>query len=179
MIKVQSRMNIRPATEADLPGILEIHNDAIRRLDAIWTEAEETLEDRRIWLRARQNDGFGVFVAEDGGEILGHGSYGTYRARSGYNRTVEHSIYLRDDAQGKGIGKALMEAIIADAKAKGFHLMVAVIDSKNTGSVAFHERFGFVNMGTLPQAGHKFGRWLDQVNMYLILNDDSAPRTHN
>ena len=168
-------MNIRPATQADLPGVLDIHNDAIRRLDAIWTEAEETLEDRRAWLDDRQAQGFAVLVAEEGGAILGYASYGTYRSRSGYSQTVEHSIYLRDEAQGKGIGKALMEAIIADAKAKGFHLMVAVIDAKNTGSVAFHERFGFINMGTLPQAGHKFGRWLDQVNMYLLLNDDPAP----
>lgn len=169
-------MIIRLATEADLPGILEIHNDAIRRLDAIWTEREETLEDRRAWLRDREKGGFAVYVAEEDGVILGHASYGTYRARSGYSQTVEHSIYLRDEAQGKGVGKALMQAIIDDAKARGFHLMVAVIDAKNTGSIAFHEKFGFVSMGVLPQAGHKFGRWLDQVNMYLKLNDNPPPR---
>lgn len=168
-------MNIRPATEADLPGILEIHNGAIRRLDAIWTDTEETLEDRRAWLLDRQGNGFAVLVAEEDGAILGYASYGTYRARSGYNKTVEHSIYLRDDVQGKGVGKALMAALIDDAKAKGFHLMVAIIEAKNLGSIAFHERFGFEVLGRLPQAGHKFGRWLDQVNMYLLLNDDPAP----
>lgn len=168
-------MNIRPATQADLPAILEIHNDAIRRLDAIWTETEETLEDRRAWLKERQEKGFGVFVAEEAGKVLGHAGYGAYRPRSGYDRTIEHSIYLREEAQGRGVGKALMDAVIADARAKGFHLMVAVVDAKNTGSIAFHERLGFVHMGTLPQAGHKFGRWLDQVNMYLIVNDDPAP----
>lgn len=168
-------MNIRPATKADLPQILEIHNHAIRNLDAIWTEAEETLSDREAWLDDRNANGFCVLVAEQDGRILGHASYGTYRSRSGYSKTVEHSIYLREDAQGKGVGKALMAALIEDAKAKGFHLMIAVIDAKNTGSVKFHEHFGFEMIGTIPQAGHKHGRWLDQVNMYLLLNDDPAP----
>lgn len=168
-------MLIRPATEADLPQILDIHNHAIRTLDAIWTEAEETLEDRRAWLIDRQKDGFAVLVAVEGEAVLGMASYGTYRSRSGYRKTVEHSIYLRDPEQGKGVGTALMEALIADAKTKGFHLMVAVIDAKNTGSIRFHERFGFVQAGALPQAGFKHGKWLDQVNMALLLNDDPAP----
>lgn len=168
-------MNVRPATEGDLPQILDIHNDAIRRLDAIWTEAEETLADRQAWLNDRTANGFAVLVAEEDGKILGHASYGTYRSRSGYRKTVEHSVYLRDEAQGRGVGKALMEALIADAKAKGFHLMVAVIDAKNQSSIAFHERLGFEMAGRLPQAGFKHGRWLDQVNMVLLLNEDPAP----
>lgn len=168
-------MNIRAAREADLPQILEIHNHAIRNLDAIWTETEETLADRAAWLADRNANGFSVFVAEDDGVIVGHASYGTYRGRSGYNKTVEHSIYLREEAQGKGAGKALMAAMIEDARAKGFHLMVAVIDAKNVNSIKFHTRFGFEMAGMLPQAGFKHGRWLDQVNMFLLLNDDPAP----
>lgn len=168
-------MQIRPATEADLPQILDIHNDAIRRLDAIWSEAEETLADREAWLDDRNANGFAVFVAEEDGRILGHASYGTYRSRSGYRKTIEHSIYLRDEAQGRGVGKALMRALIDDAKAKGFHLMVAVIDAKNEASIRFHTRHGFEMLGVLPQSGFKHGRWLDQVNMYLLLNDDPAP----
>ena len=116
-----------------------------------------------------------MFVAEEGGQGAGHAGYGAYRPRSGYDRTVEHSIYLRDEAQGRGVGKAADGCGHRRCGAEGFHVMVAVVDAKNTGSIAFHERLGFVHMGTLPQAGHKFGRWLDQVNMYLILNDDPAP----
>lgn len=168
-------MNVRPATEDDLTQILDIHNDAIRRLDAIWSEAEETLADRQAWLDDRNANGFAVLVAEKDGNILGHASYGTYRSRSGYRKTVEHSVYLRDEAQGRGVGKALMEALIDDARRKGFHLMVAVIDAKNEGSIAFHQRMGFEMAGRLPQAGFKHGRWLDQVNMVLLLNDDPAP----
>lgn len=168
-------MNIRSATQADLPQLLDIHNDAIRNLDAIWTEAEETLADRKVWLEDRAANDFPVLVAQEAGRILGHASYGTYRSRPGYRKTIEHSIYLRDEAQGRGVGKALMTALIEDAKAKHFHLMIAVIDAKNQGSIKFHERFGFQIAGHLPQAGFKHGRWLDQVNMVLLLNDDPAP----
>lgn len=168
-------MNIRPATRADLPQILEIQNDAIRRLDAIWTEVEETLDDRRAWLDERVAKGFAVLVAEEAGHILGHASYGAYRSRPGYRKTIEHSIYLRAEAQGRGAGKLLMKALIEDARARGFHLMVAVIDAKNESSIRFHERFGFTLAGHLPQAGFKHGRWLDQVIMALLLNDDPAP----
>ncbi|WP_417583236.1 GNAT family N-acetyltransferase [Pelagibacterium sp.] len=168
-------MKIRPATDADLPDILDIHNDAIRRLDAIWSEDEETLADRKVWLDERNANGYAVLVAEDAGRILGYGSYGSYRSRAGYRKTIEHSIYLRDEAQGRGAGTGLMRALIAEAKARGFHLMVGVIDSKNETSIRFHARLGFEMLGVLPQAGFKHGRWLDQVNMYLILNDDSAP----
>lgn len=168
-------MLIRPAQDDDLPQILEIHNHAVRTLDAIWTEAEETLADRRAWLNDRRDNGFTVLVAAEGEAVLGIASYGTYRARAGYRKTIEHSIYLRGEAQGRGVGTALMDALIADAKAKGFHLMVAVIDARNTGSITFHERFGFELAGTLPQAGFKHGHWLDQVNMVLLLNGDPAP----
>lgn len=168
-------MTIRPATDDDLAAILDIHNDCVRRLDAIWTEIEDTLADRQAWLDDRIGGGFAVLVAEEEGRILGHASYGPYRARSGYRKTVEHSIYLRDEAQGRGVGKALMAALVEDARAKGFHLMIAVIDAGNQGSIAFHERFGFQMAGRLPQAGFKHGRWLDQVNMVLLLNDDPAP----
>lgn len=168
-------MDIRPATREDLPEILEIHNHAIRTLDAIWTEAEESLEDRAAWLSDREAGGFAVLVAAEERRVLGYASYGTYRARSGYRKTVEHSIYLREGTQGRGVGTALMAALIADARARGFHLMVGVIDANNEGSIAFHERFGFQIAGRLPQAGCKHGRWLDQVNMYLILGDDPAP----
>lgn len=167
---------IRPAQQADLPQLLELHNDAVRRLDAIWTETEEALEERRSWLRAREADGFPVLVAVEGDRtVLGYASYGTYRARTGYRLTVEHSIYLWPHAQGRGVGKALMAALIADAREKGFHVMVGVIDAKNTDSIAFHERFGFVYAGHLKQVGFKHGHWLDQVNMVLQLNEDPAP----
>ncbi|RDE09405.1 GNAT family N-acetyltransferase [Pelagibacterium lacus] len=166
-------MIVRPATPADLPAILAIHNHAVRHLDAIWTETEETLDERRAWLQTRLAEGFPVLVAEAGGRVIGHASYGPYRPKPGYRKTVEHSVYLAPDAQRSGAGRALMQALIADARDKGFHLIIAVIEAKNIGSIRFHEHLGFTLAGTLPQAGFKQGRWLDQVHMYLLL--DAAP----
>ena len=173
-----SQFFIRSARIEDLPQLLELHNDAVRRLDAIWTEIEDSLEDRRTWLRDRNTNNFPVLVAvdDDGETVLGYASYGSYRAKSGYRLTVEHSIYLRDSAQGKGTGKALMAALIEDAKSRGYHLMVGVIDARNASSIRFHEGFGFTHAGFLPQAGFKHGRWLDQVNMILLLNDNPPPQ---
>lgn len=169
-------MIIRDAEEADLPQLLEIHNDAIRKLDAIWIEHEETLEDRRIWLADRKASGFPVVVAvNEDDAVLGYGSYGTYRGRGGYRATVEHSVYLSEDARGKGLGKALLTWLIDKAREDGFHAMVAVIDASNTISIDMHDKFGFESTGVLRQVGQKHGKWLDQVQMVLLLDDRDAP----
>lgn len=171
-------MLIRPWQTSDLPQLLALHNDAVRRLDAIWTEIEDTLEERTAWAEARAAAGFPILVAVDDEEsLLGYASYGTYRAKTGYRLTVEHSIYLWDKAQGKGVGKALMRALIQQARQDGLHAMIGVIDAKNAASIRFHEGFGFVHAGHLRQVGFKHGRWLDQVNMVLLLNEDAAPRS--
>lgn len=170
-------MIIRDATEADLPVLLEIHNDAIRTLDAIWIEHEETLEQRRKWFKERKAAGFPIVLAvEDGGTVLGYGSYGSYRGREGYRGTIEHSVYLFPDARGKGVGKALLVWLIEKARVDGYHAMVAVIDASNTISIVMHEKFGFESTGVLRQLGQKRGKWLDQVQMVLLLDDRKAPQ---
>lgn len=168
-------MILRWATAADLPAILEIHNDAVKTLAAIWTDTLETLEDRERWLAARQAGGFPVIVAEDHGVVLGYGSYGPFREKSGYDLTMEHSVYITPEARGKGAGSALLQKIIKLAKENGIHVLVGAIDSDNDGSIRLHERFGFKTTGQLPQVGFKFGRWLDLTLMTLILNNDPAP----
>ena len=169
-------MLFRDATEADLPGLLEIHNHAIRTLAGIWIDDEETLEQRRLWLTDKRAHNFPVIVAEDeGGTIAGYGAYGTYRGRGGYRLTVEHSVYLLPEAQGKGAGKALLERLIDIARERGMHAMVAVIDAENILSIRLHEKFGFVSAGLLPQLGIKFGQWRDQFQMVLLLDDRQLP----
>lgn len=169
-------MIIRDATEADLPALLEIHNDAIRNQAGIWLDDEEMLEQRRDWFEARQRASFPVIVAEDeSGQVIGYASYGTYRGRGGYRLTVEHSVYLRTNARGKGTGKALMEQLIEVARERGMHAMVAVIDAENTLSIRMHEKFGFQSGGRLPQLGIKFGTWRDQYQMVLLLDERETP----
>lgn len=161
---------IRDAGEADLEGILPIYNDAVQHGTAIWNETPVDLANRRAWLAERNAAGFPVLVAVDAaGGVLGYSSYGTWRAFDGFRHTVEHSVYVRADRQGKGLGKALLQALIERARAAGLHVMVAAIERENAASVALHQRLGFAVTGQMPQVGRKFGRWLDLTFMQLFL----------
>ncbi|SDO93015.1 GNAT family N-acetyltransferase [Pseudomonas jinjuensis] len=163
---------IRDASEADLPGIRDTYNDAVRNTTAIWNETEVDLDNRRDWFAGRRQQGFPVLVAEEGGEVVGYASYGPWRNFDGFRETVEHSVYVRDDQRGKGIGPQLMQALIVRARVQGLHVMVAAIESGNAASIRLHERVGFVTTGQMPQVGQKFGRWLDLTFMQLVLDPE-------
>ncbi|MDH4563405.1 N-acetyltransferase family protein [Pseudomonas sp. BN411] len=162
--------DIRDAIDADLPGILAIYNDAVENTTAIWNETLVDLANRRAWLADRTAACFPVLVAVDpAGDVLGYASYGTWRTIEGFRHTVEHSVYVRGDQRGQGLGPALMQALVERARQADLHVMVAAIESENTASIRLHERLGFVTTGQMPQVGRKFGRWLDLTFMQLIL----------
>lgn len=163
-------MNIRDAGEADLPAILAIYNDAVANTTAIWNETLVDLADRQAWLNQRRAAGFPVLVAEDAdGCVLGYASYGTWRSIEGFRHTVEHSVYVSGAQRGRGLGIALMQALIERARAAGLHVMVAAIETENAASICLHRRLGFEITGQMPQVGRKFGRWLDLTFMQLLL----------
>lgn len=167
---------LRDATLNDLPALLDLHNYAVRHLAAIWTEHEETLEERRAWFEGRVGNGLPVIVAlDENEELLGYASYGPYRPKEGYRLTVEHSVYVFEKAQGQGVGRALMQEIIDIARDKGYHAMVAGVEAKNAPSISLHERFGFKSIGIMPEVGQKHGRWLDLNLMMLLLDDNPVP----
>lgn len=168
-------MQIRDAGIADLETITAIHNDAVVNTTAIWNNDAVDVDDRAAWLAERTRDGFPVIVATDEGGVLGYASFGRWRPHSGYRHTVEHSVYVRDGQQGRGIGKALMIELIDRARAQGVHVMVAAVESGNAGSVALHEKLGFIEVGRMPQVGSKFGRWLDLTFLQLTLDDRPTP----
>jgi phosphinothricin acetyltransferase len=120
--------------------------------------------------------GLPYLAAEADGRLLGFAYAGPYRARSAYRFTLEDSIYLDPAATGRGLGRRLLERLIADATAAGARQLVAVIgDSGNAASIALHARLGFAHAGTLRSVGFKFGRWLDTVQMQRPLGPgDSA-----
>ena len=121
---------ITDAGEADLPGILAIYNDAVQHTTAIWNETLVDLANRRAWLTERTAAGFPVLVARDASrEVLGYATYGAWRPHDGYKHSVEHSVYVRPDQQGKGLGKALLQALIERARETGLHVMVAATAS--------------------------------------------------
>lgn len=163
-------MIIRDAQEEDLPGILAIYNDAVLNTTAIWNETEVDLANRRSWLAERQTADFPVLVVRNAAdEVVGYASYGTWRSIEGFRHTVEHSVYVRGDQRGQGLGPLLMRALIDRARAARLHVMVAAIERENAASIRLHERLGFVTTGQMPQVGRKFGRWLDLTFMQLML----------
>ncbi|TWI58351.1 phosphinothricin acetyltransferase [Pseudomonas duriflava] len=162
--------SIVPASEADLPGILAIYNDAVENTTAIWNETLVDLDNRRAWLADRTAQKFPVLVAHDAsGAVIGYASYCTWRTIEGFRHTVEHSVYVRSDQCGQGIGPQLMQALITCARNVNLHMMVAAIESGNAVSIRLHERLGFVTTGQMPEVGKKFGRWLDLTFMQLKL----------
>ncbi|SHL34346.1 GNAT family N-acetyltransferase [Roseibium suaedae] len=170
-------LTIRPAVLEDVPALLEIHNFAVCNLTAAWTEIQDSLQDRETWLKDRQKAGLPVFVAVEGnaGKVIGFGTYGPFRARSGYRLTAEHSIYVCPDGQRSGVGRALLERLITSARGEGYHVLIGAVDGENEKSIAFHRKMGFEISSLLPQIGTKFGRWLDLHFATLVLNDAPAP----
>ncbi len=156
-------MDVRDATENDLPGILAIYNDVIATSTAIYTETQVTLADRAEWMRARLEQGYPVLVTEDETGITGYGSFGDFRAWPGYRHTVEHSVHVRADRRAHGIGAAVVAELLRRAASMKKHVMIAGIDADNIASLRLHERLGFEKVAHFREVGWKFGRWLDLV----------------
>lgn len=169
-------MDIRDARPADAEGIAAIYNDAVAHTTAIWNDATVDAADRAAWIAARQASGYPVLVAVDRGDtVVGYASFGDWRPFDGYRHTVEHSVYVRSDQRGGGIGRALMLTLIERARRLGKHVMVAGVEAGNEGSLRLHERLGFEHAGTLRQVGTKFGAWLDLTFLQLTLDDRARP----
>ncbi|KTS75413.1 acetyltransferase [Pseudomonas oryzihabitans] len=161
---------VRDATPADLPAILAIYNDAVANTTAIWNDNLVDLANRQAWFDLRADQGYPILVAENAsGEVVGYSSFGDWRPFDGFRHTVEHSVYVRNDQRGQGIGPRLMTVLIERARACDKHVMVAAIESGNLASIRLHERLGFLTTGQMPQVGTKFGRWLDLTFMQLML----------
>ena len=153
-------MILRPATEADIPPILAIWNPLIRQTAVTFTTEEKTPETLAAELTAR---GEAFIVAETGGRIAGFASFGPFRAGPGYRHTAEHTVILADHARGRGTGRALMTRLESVARGRDIHTLIGAVSGENAGAIAFHEAMGFARVGLLPEAGHKFGRWMDLV----------------
>ena len=166
---------IRDAVHGDLPAICDIYNDAVLNSTAIWNDQPVDLGNRQAWFSARQAQCYPILVAVEAEEVVGYASFGDWRPFDGFRHTVEHSVYVRNDQRGKGLGPLLMQALIERARACDKHVMVAAIESGNQASIRLHERLGFSVTGQMAQVGTKFGRWLDLTFMQLMLNPGAQP----
>jgi L-amino acid N-acyltransferase YncA len=167
-----SALEIRPATEADLPSITEIYEHAVLHGTATFELVPPDLTEMTRRYRALADGGFPYFVTIIDGSVAGYAYAGPYRPRPAYRFTVENSIYLRPAIHRKGVGHQLLQRLIIECEARGYRQMIAVIgDSANAGSIGVHTKSGFTLIGTHPDVGLKFGRWLDTVMMQLALGE--------
>jgi L-amino acid N-acyltransferase YncA len=151
-------------------AILAIFNEAIINSTALYDYKPRTIEIMTAWFDAKAKGKFPVIgIENDAGELMAFGSYGTFRAWPAYKYSVEHSVYVEARFRGRGLGKRVLQEVIAAAQGQGYHVLVGVIDASNSVSIRLHERLGFTHSGTLRQAGFKFGRWLDVAFYQLIL----------
>jgi L-amino acid N-acyltransferase YncA len=168
-------IEVRNAQSRDIPAILNIVNQAILHTTAIYDYDARTLQQQLQWFEEKQNAGHPVIVAVADGAVVGFGTYGVFRIKVAYKYTIEHSVYVAEGFVGRGIGKLLLQSLIDRARAEGYHTMIGCIDAENSGSITFHEKFGFTRSGEIMQVGYKFDRWLDLVIMQLILKDAVTP----
>ncbi len=162
-------MMLRPATEADIPGILGFWNPLIRETTITFSSEEKTPAGLARMIAQRRAAGREFLIAEDAGAVLGLASYDQFRGGDGYAHCMEHSVILSPIARGRGLGRALMEAIEDHARTGGAHSMIAAVSAENEAGISFHRAIGYAQVGLLPQAGRKFGRWLDLVLLQKML----------
>jgi len=167
-----STARIRAATEADLPAITSIYEHAVRFGTATFELDPPDLAEMTRRFRALADGQFPYLAAELDGAVIGYAYVGPYRPRPAYRFSVENSVYFDPKAQGRGIGKLIMQELIAQSERRGFRQMVAVIgDSANVASIGVHRATGFRMIGTCENVGFKFGRWLDTVMMQRDLGE--------
>ncbi len=170
--------SIRPAVAADIPAITTIYAHAVLHGTASWELDPPDEAEMLRRFEAVAAGGYPYFVAEEAGRLLGYAYAGAYRPRPAYRSTVENSIYIAPDSQGRGVGGALLDALMQECTRRGFRQMIAVIGDgtgASLGSRRLHERAGFRLIGVAEKVGFKHGRWLDQMLMQKDLGE--ADRT--
>lgn len=162
---------------ADLPTIQAIYAHAVINGTASFELDPPDLAEMTRRFEALTTGGFPYLVAHEGDRVLGYAYAGAYRARPAYRGTLEDSVYIAPEAKGRGLGKALLTALITEAEARGFRQMIAVIGgSGHMASIKLHEALGFEHIGALKNVGYKHDQWLDTVFMQRALGEgDTTP----
>jgi len=166
---------IRKARESDFQAITAIYAHHVLHGTASFELDPPDEAEMRARAEHVRREAMPYFVAEFAGEVVGYAYATVYRSRRAYRFTAEDSLYVRQDMAGRGIGRALLDALIAECERMGCRQMIAQIgDSANAASIRLHERAGFAPAGTLTSVGFKFGRWLDTVRMQRALGEGDA-----
>jgi phosphinothricin acetyltransferase len=165
-----SPVTLRLARLDDAEATRRIYNAEVATSTATFDLVPRSLDEQRAWLSARSGAHAVVVADDEDGGVVGFAALSPWRSRPAYSTSVEDSIYVHPDNQGRGIGKTLLAELIDVATAHGFHAVFARIVGGHETSIKLHEAFGFDIVGTEREVGRKFGRWLDVVVMELLLN---------
>ncbi|ACJ00874.1 GNAT family N-acetyltransferase [Rhodospirillum centenum] len=170
-------VRVRPATAADAAALAAIYAPEVLHACASYELEPPDAAEMARRLAAVEACGLPFLVADMAGQVLGYAYASPFRQRPAYRYTVEDSVYVAAGAQGRGLGRLLLEALIGRCTALGYRRMVAVIgDAGNAASVRLHRSLGFAEVGLLPGAGFKHGRWLDWLMLHRPLGEgDRSP----
>lgn len=168
-------VTVRDAAETDIPAIRAIYAHHVLHGLASFEEVPPDEAEMLRRFRALKEGGFPYLAAELDGDLVGYAYAGQYRPRPAYRYSVEDSVYVRDGQAGKGVGRALLSALLARCTEAGFRQMIAIIgDSANHGSIGLHKALGFETVGTIRSVGFKHGRWVDSVLLQRALGGGDA-----
>lgn len=162
-------MEIRAATTDDLPAIRRLFNALIPTTTVAWRDDLADEAEMAAWFDDRTTAGDPVLVADVDGEVVGYTCWSLFRHFPGYRHTRELTIHVDERWHGRGVGRGLIEALVAEAAAQGVHVLVAAVDADNAGSIEFHQRLGFDPVAKMPEVGRKLDRWLDLVLLQRTL----------
>ena len=169
------KLVVRRCTEQDMPKVREIYALEVLEGTASFELEPPSIADMAARFATIETAGLPYLAVEQDGRIAGYAYAAPYRPRPAYRYTVEDSVYVARWARRRGVGRALLEAVIQRATEQGMRQMVAIIgDSAHVASIRLHAQAGFRLVGTLEHVGWKFGRWLDTVIMQRPLGDGAA-----
>lgn len=163
-------VTIVPAKEEDLPEIQKIYNYFVLTSTATFDITQRSLEERESWFHGLP-EGCVVYMARENGEVAGFGAVSPWGGKEGYAGCGEVSLYLLPKFQGRGIGRLLLQELLQGARAGNLHTLIARITTENPVSLHLHRKAGFKEVGTLKEAGYKFGRKLDVTFMQAMLRE--------
>ena len=159
---------LRLARLDDAEPIRQIYNDEVTTSTVTFDITPRSLDDQRRYLSDRSG-AHAVVVAEQEGAVVGYGALSPWRSKAAYSTSVEDSVYVHRDHQGRGVGRLVLGELVQVATSHGFHAVFARIVGGHEASIRLHEAQGFVIVGTEREVGRKFGRWLDVVVMELLI----------
>jgi L-amino acid N-acyltransferase YncA len=176
----EAGMNVRDAQPSDIAALQAIYAEHVLTGLASFEEAPPDIAEITRRLRETQTHGLPFLVATIANEngiqqVSGFAYASPFRTRSAYRYTIEDSVYVASDALGRGLGTALLGELVSRCAALGYRQMVAVIgDTANTASIGLHAHHGFIETGSMPAVGFKFGRWVDSVRMQRPLGPGAS-----